>query len=90
MKREISIQSERGTERNDSLQAWTLANGVSPSSVPASSTAVVDSDAEEITFTVFDLNADGTKIIDYVDGEPTFRKHALTVPLVSAPEDHNL
>ena len=90
MKREISIQSEQGTPLNDSLQAWLTANGISPCATPISAVASVDDEASELTIEQFLLNDDGTKVIDYAYGEPEARKITVTVPLLSAPEDHNL
>ena len=90
MKREISIQSDQGTPLNDNLQAWLTANGISPRATPISAVATVDEDAKELTIEQFVLNDDWTKVIDYPHGEPEARKTTVTVPLLSAPEDHNL
>ena len=90
MKRSIHFQSDLGTERNDNLQAWALANGVSPTDIPITSWAEVDTDANEVTFTVMPRNEDGTKAIDKTTSDWAYLKCTRTVPLQSVPEDHNL
>lgn len=90
MKRSIHFQSDLGTERNENLQAWSRANGVSPEDIPIASWAEVDTDANEITFTVFQRNEDGTKVIDKTTSDWAYLKCPRTVPLLSAPENHNL
>lgn len=88
--REIAIQSEIGTDLNDNIQSWIAANGISPEDVPMSSVAAVDPTANEITFTVFQRDPEGVKVISYRNGQPEYLKCLRTVPLLSAPEDHNL
>lgn len=90
MRREIPIHSELGTERNDRIQAWALANGVSPRIILMNSVAVVDTEANEVTFTVFQKNEDGTNALDKSNSDWAYLKCTQTVPLLSAPEDHNL
>lgn len=70
------------------VMAWCEANGIDPSNVPAEQGALVEDG--RITFVEFVRNEDGVKIIDDGGGDPHYRRVLRTVPLLSAPEDHNL
>lgn len=66
------------------VMAWCEANGIDPHNVPAAQEVLIENG--QITFLEFVRNEDGVIIID---GD-SYAKVLRTVPLVSAPEDHNL
>lgn len=67
--------------------AWMEANGIDPNTVPAAQEVLVDGD--KITFVAFVLE-DGHKVQDPTTSEHRWLKELRTVPLLSAPENHDL
>jgi len=86
--------STRGVNLNfDSIPdpraiAWLEANNLDPQDVPAAQEALVHDGhgVPVLAIAVFTRDQDGNKII----GSFGFVKHIRVVPLLSAPEDHNL
>jgi len=70
--------------------AWLEANDIDPSGVPAAQEALVENG--QITIVEYVRNADGFKVpVHDSDGELTgWVRHLITLPLLSAPENHGL
>jgi len=72
------------------IVAWLEANNIDPKNTPAAQEALVEDN--RVTLIEYVLGADGFKLpVHDSDGEPIgWVKHTVTVPLISAPENHEL
>ncbi|MDQ0756072.1 hypothetical protein [Arthrobacter sp. B3I4] len=70
--------------------AWLEANGIDPSGVPAAQEVLVEDD--QITLVEYVRSLDGFKLpVHDSNGELCgWKKHLVTVPMLSAPENHGL
>ena len=68
--------------------AWLVANKLDPEDIPAAQEALVHDGhgVPVLAISVFTRDQDGNKIV----GSFGYLKHIRVVPLLSAPEDHNL
>jgi hypothetical protein len=70
------------------LCAWFEANGIDVHTVPVNQEVLVEDG--NLTFIEFEVDEDGIKLTDEGGWERGYRKRLRTVPLLSAPEDHNI
>jgi hypothetical protein len=88
MQRDIHLGDEKFKPiPNDNLNGWLTANNIDPKSLPINQVVAVYE--KYIVLTVFIFNEDGTKLLNR-GGDAGYLKELRTVPLLSAPEDHNL
>lgn len=73
---------------NENIVDWIRSNDLEPEEVVGESVAMISDGL--LTVTTFVLNEDGTKVYDKRYGALVARKEFQSVPLLSAPEDHNL
>lgn len=89
--RAISISGDyAGTPRNDRLQAWLKANDVNPEDIPAAHPLEVNYEENTLQLVVFHKDAEGNRVLGPKGTDDGYLKLSRLVPLLSAPEDHNL
>lgn len=88
MQRDIHLGAEKFKPiPNENLNGWLVANNIDPASLPVNQVVAVFE--KYIVLTVFIFNEDGSKQLN-MGGSAGYLKELRTVPLLSAPEDHNL
>ncbi|AIX99773.1 hypothetical protein ART_0175 [Arthrobacter sp. PAMC 25486] len=80
----IPLNSQKAP--NADVIAFVAANGIDPNEVIADQLAYIAN--SQLTVDVFVRRDDGTKVLDHSGDRYT--RGSLTVPLLSAPENHNL